>query len=92
MHDSTLHKPHAAMYLVIEADRRAESDVLKTMRRRRKKDGPETNALFSGHYELERLADDHLREAIKRGVLLCVGQPAAIEAARAIEKQRRAAC
>ena len=88
----TLHKPYAALYLVIEADRRAESDVLNTMRRRRKKDGPEKDALWSGYYELERLADDHLREAIRLGVLLFVGQPAAIEAARALEKQRRATC
>lgn len=87
----TLNKPYAAMYLISEADRRTDSDLLLTMNRRRKKSGPEKDALWSGSYQLERLADDHLREAINLGVLLFVGQPTAIEAARTFERQRRAA-
>lgn len=87
----SLHKPYAAMFLVLEAKRRAESDVLNTMNRRKKKDGPEKDALWSGAYQLEQQAEKHLEQAVKCGVLLFVSQPAAINAALALETQRRAA-
>lgn len=88
----TLHKPYAAMYVSMIEQATTSATQLLTLFQRRRTDSAEREAIFHGYCALKKEAEELVIAARERGLLLFVGQPVAINAARLMERQRRAAC
>lgn len=88
----TLNKPYAAMYVSLIEQATASAALLLALYQRRGKSSPEKEAIFQGYCALRTEAEELVNAARERGLLLFVGQPVAINAARLMENQRRAAC
>lgn len=88
----TLNKPYAAMYVSLIEQATASAALLLALYQRRGKSSPEKEAIFQGYCALRKEAEELVNAASERGLLLFIGQPFAIDTARALEKQRRAAC
>lgn len=77
-------RPAQAIFLIVATDRGAEATMLRKIWARRARDSAEKDALWSGYYELKRLAENAIDDVVSRGALLFFGQQAAIDEARRI--------
>ncbi|WP_289241698.1 hypothetical protein [Delftia sp.] len=75
-------RPGQAIYLILATDRGAEAATLRALWERRTKSSAEKDALWSGYYELRRLAQNAIDDVVRKGALLFFGQQAAIHEAR----------